>query len=320
MSALDRLPSLATTGVGSLPFIDPVEAVRHARRAYDVPFCPQLPHADGDMVSEWLGGGWADAPPCGWTPERDRERPAAWDAFLATIAMEPPAHGLVKLQVTGPVTLAVALERVAGRPGDGAAVAGLAGELVGWLAANVAGQVGLLADVGVEALVVADEPGLAHAGLTPAHADVWDALRGAGAAWGLHVCGAVPWRTVGAAGPDVLSIDATRSPVGGLGAATIGALLERGGRVAWGAVDPVEPRTPADAAARVAAAVGAVTAAGLPAREVFARSMVTPACGTGPLGPAHERLVASVLAVTADVLGATRGAWPAADGAPVADG
>ncbi|MGX6450081.1 hypothetical protein ACVU7I_18745, partial [Patulibacter sp. S7RM1-6] len=62
------------------------------------------------------------------------------------------------------------------------------------------------------------------------------------------------------------------------------------------------------------------TAAGLPAADVFARSLVTPACGTGPLGPAHERLVASVLAVAADVLAATRDAWPAPEGAPVAEG
>lgn len=56
MSAiLDRLPALATTGVGSLPFARPAEAARHALGGYAVPFCPQLPRLDGDMVSEWLG-------------------------------------------------------------------------------------------------------------------------------------------------------------------------------------------------------------------------------------------------------------------------
>jgi len=49
------------------------------------------------MVSEWLG---ADPGRCGWTADRDREQPAA----------KPPDHGMVKLQVTGPVTLAIALE------------------------------------------------------------------------------------------------------------------------------------------------------------------------------------------------------------------
>jgi len=66
MSAiLDRLPALATTGVGSLPFARPAEAARQALGAYAAPFCPQLPRLDGDMVSEWLG---ADPGRCGWTP------------------------------------------------------------------------------------------------------------------------------------------------------------------------------------------------------------------------------------------------------------
>ena len=106
MSAiLDRLPALATTGVGSLPFARPAEAARHALGAYAVPFCPQLPRLDGDMVSEWLG---ADPGRCGWTADRDRERPAAWDAFVEQLSAKPPDHGMVKLQVTGPVTLAIA--------------------------------------------------------------------------------------------------------------------------------------------------------------------------------------------------------------------
>jgi hypothetical protein len=52
---LDRLPALVTTGVGSLPFAKPAGAVQHALGAYGLPFCPQLPRLDGDMVSEWLG-------------------------------------------------------------------------------------------------------------------------------------------------------------------------------------------------------------------------------------------------------------------------
>ena len=127
---MPSLPPYATTGVGSLPHADPAAAVRHVLRAYDLPFCPQLPRAEGDMVREWLGG---EPPACGWSPDRDRERPAAWDAFVAAVRAAPPAHGLVKLQVTGPATLATALEG----PGD----AGLAREIATWLAANAAGQV-----------------------------------------------------------------------------------------------------------------------------------------------------------------------------------
>ena len=50
-----NLPPWATTGVGSLPFTDVEAAVDHVLAAYDVPFCPQLPRLEGDMITEWLG-------------------------------------------------------------------------------------------------------------------------------------------------------------------------------------------------------------------------------------------------------------------------
>jgi hypothetical protein len=320
VSALDRLPPLATTGVGSLPFDDPALAVRHACRAYDLPFVPQLPALDGDMVGEWLGA-VDGATPCGWSAERDRERPAAWDAFVARVTRCPPVHGLVKLQVTGPVTLAVALERAAGRPGQGRAATALARELDGWLASNVAGQVARLAALGLDALVVVDEPGLAHAvaGLgreeTGADPGVWGALRSSGAAWGLHVCCAVPWTVVRAAEPDWVSFDATASPVGGRGARVLGELVRGGARIAWGALDPVAPDGATGVAARVAAGIGAITATGVSVDTLFAGSAVTPACGTGQLPVDRERLVASVLEVGAETVAATCRAWPREAGA-----
>ena len=72
MARSDRLPR-----VGDHRGRQPAPHVPRARRgaraaAYDVPFCPQLPRLEGDMVGEWLG---ADPRRCGWRPARDRERP-----------------------------------------------------------------------------------------------------------------------------------------------------------------------------------------------------------------------------------------------------
>jgi len=293
-SALDRLPPLATTGVGSLPFDDPAAGARHAARAYDVPFCPQLPALDGDMVREWLGG---DPRRCGWSPGRDRQRPAAWDAFTALVAAQPPAHGLVKLQVTGPVTLAVALDR------------SLAGEIAQWLAVSIAAQVERLRALGLDTLVLVDEPGLAGQGRIGL--GVWDRLRDTGAAaWGLHICGPVPWGLVDAVDVDVLSFDLTREPLAPHARRALRRLLARGGRIAWGALDPVAPGTSADAAALVA---GALFALGLPPGEVATRSLLTPACGTGRLTPGAERLLAAGLGGAA---GGVRAALRAGVGAP----
>ncbi|MEV4421456.1 hypothetical protein AB0L40_15955 [Patulibacter sp. NPDC049589] len=338
MSPLDRLPPLATTGVGSLPFVDPHAAVRHATRAYGVPFCPQLPRVDGDMVREWLGAEWSRTP-CGWTTERDRERPAAWDAFVAAVApagsgargpaaggdavagdardaravagRDAPEHGIVKLQATGPVTLAVAMERAAGRSGVGRDVVALAHEVAAWMASNVAGQVARLRELDLDVLLVVDEPGLAHAAIGPSDvgtavdATVWDPLRGTAAAWGLHVCSEIPWGLVRAAEPDVISFDATRYAVGGAGAEVLAELVARGTRIAWGAVDPVRPDAAFDVASRVAAGVGAITATGASVEALVAHSLMTPSCGTGRLAPDRERLVASVLDAGAAAVAAT---------------
>ncbi|HEX5617475.1 MAG TPA: hypothetical protein VFX51_03600 [Solirubrobacteraceae bacterium] len=305
MSALRRLPALATTGVGSLPFTGPAEAVRHAANAYDVPFCPQLPRCDGDMIREWLG---ADPARCGWSPDRDRQRPAAWDAFLAEVTARPPAHRIVKLQVTGPVTLACALERGGGRPGGGRETLALAGEIARWLAVSVREQLIGLRERGLDALLLVDEPGLAGLGLTDV--TVWDPLRLASAAgWGLHVCGAVPWTVVDAAEPDVLSYDLTRDHLPPHARLVLSRLLARGGRVAWGAVDPVAPESVAGTAARLAAALAGL---GRRATDAATASLVTPACGTGRLSPARERLVAATLDAAVRVTAGAVGAYDAA--------
>ncbi len=297
-SILKRLSPVATTGVGSLPFTRPGDAVQHAVAAYELPFCPQLPHAYGDMLQEWLG---ADPGRCGWSPDRDRQLPAAWDAFILAVACRPPAHGLVKLQVTGPVTLAAALER--GGAGGRSDLWTLAGEISTWLAAAVSDQVAGLHELGLTALVVVDEPGLmAAAGLRDASVAVWDALRAAAPAWGLHVCGEVPWEVVDAAEPDVISYDVARYGCGRPAQVVIRRLLRREGRVMWGAAEPGADHDGAAIADRVRAAARAV--AGEPDRieSVWQGSLLSGSCGTGAIDVHAECRLARALQVTAATL------------------
>lgn len=290
-AALRRLPPLATTGVGSLPFRRAQEAAEHVLEGYELPFCPQLPRLQGDMVTEWLG---ADPGRCGWSPDRDRQLPAAWDAFALGLGRRPPEHGLVKLQVTGPVTLAVALERAAGRAGQGEAVAGLAAEISLWLAVSATAQTAWLRDeLGLDALLVIDEPGLEHAGLAPEHASVWDPLRQPAIAWGLHVCCEVPWPLIGAASPDVLSFDLAGFPVAPAGAAVLASVAARGGRIAWGAVDAGARPDPGLALARIDRAWAALRARGVD--DPASASLVSATCGTGDRSVEAERGVARAL-------------------------
>jgi hypothetical protein len=283
-TVLDGLPAWATTGVGSLPHTFPDHAAAHVVGEYDVPFCPRLPRLEGDTVLEWLG---ADALRCGRTPDRDRERPAAWDALIAALPRRPPAHGVVKLQVTGPMTLARALEP------DERRAAALARELAAWLAANARGQVAALRVRGLRALLVVDEPALAG---RPAPEAVWDPLRAVAPAWGLHVCCAVPWDVVERAEPDVLSFDLAVNALDGDSARVLARLLARGGRVAWGVLAAHRPERAAHAAWRLSAALARLGAS--PA-AVGPSSLLTASCGTGRLSPRREAEVTAALAYVA---------------------
>jgi hypothetical protein len=311
-AALNRLPPLASTGVGSLPFPHTQAAAEHAVGAYELPFCPQLPRLHGDIVTEWLG---ADAGRCGWSPDRDRQLPAAWDAFALALTRRPPSHGLVKLQVTGPVTLAVALERAAGRALRAAALVDLAEQISIWLAASATEQSRWLRDeLGLQALVIVDEPGLNAAGLAPEHVHVWDPLRQGTVGWGLHVCCEVPWPLIAAARPDVLSFDLVRYGVTAAAARMLRELLRDGGRIIWGALDPGASPDPWAVLGRINAAAAALDSG--PATSLYDHSLVSATCGTG--GPRVEAELQVAVAVAGAAAIARGEPVPAPPAAPPA--
>ena len=63
--------------------------VEHVVTAYDVPFCPQLPRLEGDMVTEWLG---ADPRRCGWSPDARPRAPAGLGHAARAARADPPPH------------------------------------------------------------------------------------------------------------------------------------------------------------------------------------------------------------------------------------
>jgi hypothetical protein len=289
VTVLDRLPTWTTTGVGSLPFDDVDEAAAHSVAAYGLPFCPQLPRLEGDMIAEWLG---ADPARCGWSAERDRERPHAWEAWIRELEARPPPHWMAKLQVTGPVTLACALERAAGQRASRKEAIALARELARWLAANASTLVRRLRAIGLATILVVDEPALTAFG-TDGIERVWDPLRVPASVWGLHICCQVPWQIVERAEPDLLSFDLALDPLTDVATRTLRRHAERGGWTAWGAI-PVEPaEDEAAAPERLARALERLDADP-------SRSLLTAACGTGRLSPGRERELATQLATLAD--------------------
>ena len=252
----DTLPLGAPTSVGSLPHTDRSAAIAFVlERTSELPAAPTLPRLDPleMMIPQALwgipgvevhdDGSFSIPDPSQLDPTADlgdrtlSGRPfTTWRQFLDAVAgrTEP-----IKLQLTGPITAGLALVD-AGAPADIAfavasgAVATRARDLVALAEARAPG---------VPRVVVFDEPGLVG-GLRselPLPGDqVVDVLSGAlaaiedGALTGVHVCGAADWRLIMQAGPGLLSMPLGADVTGSAGA--LGAYLERGGWVAWGAV------------------------------------------------------------------------------------
>jgi methionine synthase II (cobalamin-independent) len=193
--------------------------------------------------------------------------------------------GPIKVSLTGPVTLGVALH-----------AAGVAPELAFRIAATAVGQraralVQYVAMRVPQSQLVAflDEPAMGSAmfpefPLLPL--DAVDLVSGALAALeplaitGLHCCGTADWRLLMQAGPQILSLPTD----GGIESASgaLAAFLERGGWVAWGAVPTDRPiGTTVERLWRMLSLLWCtlVTEGGCDPVALRTQAMITPACG-----------------------------------------
>jgi hypothetical protein len=232
-------------------------------------------------------------------PELDPEAPFITDlhhdAFLSMrVAVEEAQRrqftGALKWQITGPLTLGLALER-AGAPAEVAFDVALRAvqQRAAFLLNHVARSL-----PGVSQVVFLDEPGLAslHQAHFPLAPDVAiDVLSAAlaviepHALAGVHCCGAVDVASLLAAGPEVISV-----PVGPAvleSAGYLSAFLDRGGAVAWGVVatDGPVPHTVERPWRLLSDLWCALVNAGCDPVQLRSHSMVTPACGLGLHSP-----------------------------------
>lgn len=287
------------TSIGSLPHADPDEAVRHVLATLpELPAAPSLPARDlrESMIGQAAWGiAGVDVDARGTLSLRTAELdPAAplgdpelvgppfvtLQRFLTAIEGRT---GAVKIQMTGPVTLAAALQR-AGAPAELAlAVAGPAAR------ARARAMLDAVARHAPEAPVLAflDEPGLVG-GPPDSLADpdtLIDLVSSALAVWepravtGVHCCGPTDWKTLLQAGPRVLSV-----PVGaGLlpGAGSLASFLERDGWIAWGAVPTDRPLgdSPSRWWRELSAQWCELVRAGCDPVRIRRQALVTPACG-----------------------------------------
>lgn len=301
-----------STSIGSLPHTDAHEAAALVLdRQPRLPAAPSLPNRSGRerMVAQ---GAWgiagvdvlADGSLRIDDPRLDPEAPLTTSgldgepfvglrAFLGAAAGR---RGPVKLQVTGPVTLGLALHAAGVDAARAFAVAG---------AAVRARAADLLAVAGgslphAPLVVFVDEPGLTaamHPGFPLGPDQAVDLVSGAlavvepHAITGLHCCGAADWRLVLQAGAQILSLPVGVGAVEHPGA--LGSFLEQGGWLAWGAVPTSGPL--GSSAARLWEHLSVewcgLTQGGCDPVLLRERTLITPACGLATHDPAQAEMV-----------------------------
>lgn len=290
----------AVTSIGSLPHRDADTAAAFVVRHHPtLPAAPQLPRRsrlEGMVVQAVRGipGVALDAdgnltvdvgelnPNAEVQPTFDSASHAGLLAFLSLVAGRDEP---VKLQLTGPITLGLALT-------DAGAPAELAFDVA---AAAVRAEGRALLELvrrrlpEAPLLVFLDEPGLVRAVEEPLGVDpeqIVDDLSSAlavleeDAVTGVHCCGPTDWRLASAAGATVLSLPVDLDSV----LASAGPLnthLDRGGWIAWGVVPTHEPlgTDPDRLWRRLSTVWCELVQAGCDPIQLRTQAMVTPACG-----------------------------------------
>ena len=107
---------------------------------------------------------------------------------------------------------------------------------------------------------------------------------------GLHCCGPADWRVVLQAGPQILSLPLDMGAVEHSGA--IGAFLENGGWVAWGAIPTTGPlgATPERLWQQLSAEWCGLTQGGCDPVQLREQALITPACGLATHGDGQADL------------------------------
>jgi methionine synthase II (cobalamin-independent) len=307
------------SSIGSLPHRHVDAAVALAMAACpDLPAAPSLPGRDcrEGMLAQ---GAWglrgieigADGairlvgdldPDDPFTDDPGIDGPA-FNALRAFLDANRHRAAPLKVQLTGPVTLGLALVE-AGAPVDVAFAT--AGTAVAQRAEAMLEAALRMAPLAPQVAFV-DEPGLvalSRPGFPLATDDALDLVSRALAAvepfavTGLHCCADTDWRLAMATGPQIVSLPVAPSIVEHAGA--LGVHLDRGGWVAWGAVPTSRPV--GDSSDRLWRTLSdtwcELVQRGCDALRLREQALVTPECGLA----GHDAVQAEhILALTVDL-------------------
>ncbi len=318
---------LFPTGVGSTHHTDAPSAVAAVFRQYGrMPFWPQLPNRAPEelMIPQFglalPGARWEEGR-LHWSGEPSEaalqafglppiERAAGLHAFLAHLEAMPPSERppVVKGQVVGPLTLAMALREASG---DDRCVSP---EWLTWLGRalgrTAAAQAILFQRLGPRAVLMVDEPALANVeepslpvrwrDAAAALAAAFQPVQDTGALAGVHCCQSANWTRALDARPDLIHFDAREGHIEDA-LEHLTALrnhIGRGGYMGWGLWPTDRPAQGFDARAmqyHVGAMARQIAFIDASMGLVFKRSVVSGVCGTAGLSGEQEARMAQDL-------------------------
>jgi hypothetical protein len=314
------LKSFSTTGIGSLPHSDPLEACRVIFSSVEIPFWPQLPHRSFHelMVPQYSEGfpfirikdenilvgeaGDEELTTFYETIESEKgfliskDYAAGLYAFIEILNNNKQRFNTVKGHITGPLTFTLSITDNNKRPiFFDEERRELSLEL---LKGKVSWQAEILRPFADELLFFIDEPILSALGTSTyigvdnieasrLLSETVNHIKKLGALSGIHCCSKADWPLVLSARPDVFSFDAyffwdTIS----LYPDEIKNFIENGGFIAWGIVptsDAIRNVNLQDLKDQLQRGLSSLEKIGLPGDKLRNQALLTPSCGTGSL-------------------------------------
>jgi len=309
-----------TTGIGSLPHTDPVEACNVVMDSVDIPFWPQLPHRsflesmgpqysegfpfiriDGDKMHVEQTDDAASAAFYEAIAGRtgfpiSAEYAAGLHAFIDILKQRDQRLDAIKGHITGPLTFALSLTDKEKRPiffDD--EMRELSLEL---LKGKVIWQIDKLKPFAEQVLIFVDEPILSalgtstYLGVSIEEAsrmlqEIVNYIHECGGIAGIHCCGKADWPLVLSSGIDVFNFDAfDYGDTLGLYPEEITAFLNNKGVIAWGIVpttDAIKHVTFDLLRERLENGLASLDKIGIPREMLRQQALITPSCGTGSL-------------------------------------
>ncbi len=332
------IPPYSTTGIGTLPVKDPVQAAEFCLKSFDIPFWPQLPAVSfrEQMIpqySEGMPSLRSDESKGSVWVERDEEQIARFHENCgegARIAISRDhAQGLyafldliktrrfdfLKGHVTGPLTFTLGLTDREGR-----AIyfdEELREIALMLLQAKARWQIEALGRHASQVIIFIDEPivsalgSTAYMGVEEAEtvrliSSLSEAIKKAGGIPAIHCCGRADWGMLLSTGISILNFDAY-----GYGDTLaiypdeITGFLKGGGYLAWGIVpttEAIDSEDP-DSIRRIFDERMGALSRKVPESLLRERILLTPSCGTGSLSVAQSLKAFQILMRLRESLG-----------------